>query len=499
MHAAHVHHVPAELRGALLVPGLEHLAEDPQELREAHALGGGVLLEVPLQQGEGLDLGHELDAAVLRPLGQLPHVLHEPLHVHEAGDGHGVAALLHEEVGGEAARGVAGEGGLRAVREAGDELGDGGDEGHRVPVVLREPARLLLHVLGEVRQGVTELLPVLVGHAAREGDRLVVDALDDVDVVDGETQDLPDLVVVEGVDHGGDEADGGAGVRGHLPHPLDDLLLRLEEGDAPGEDVVLLLQPVELEVDRVEARLVGVLEEARLVGEQDAVGGHLDLGEAHLPGRLDGLHELRVDGGLAPRELEGVHGHRALGPEDRELVDDLLVGGLEDVARGVRVREADGALQVAAVREVDVAQGGVGVVEVAEAALVGADGGVGDLRVGDAHPVVGPGFGLQVQVDVRPAHLVELAVLLARLPHHQLPVLLVEGGGDDGDAFGTQGARAPREALVQLGRHGDHGVLFPGLLVALDHFLGGVFEPTGHGHSWTTGRVCRCGRYINTL
>ena len=56
--------------------------------------------------------------------------------------------------------------------------------------------------------------------------------------------------------------------------------------------------------------------------------------------------------------------------------------GLVEVAGGVGVGEADRAGEVAAIGQVDVGQAGVAGVQVAEAAIVGAAGGVGDRRVG---------------------------------------------------------------------------------------------------------------------
>src|SRR5947208_4537132 len=83
VHAAHVHRGPGELRGPGLVALREHPVQDLQHLREAHALGGLLGLEVPLQELERLELRRELDLLLLRLLRQEPEVLHEALYVDE--------------------------------------------------------------------------------------------------------------------------------------------------------------------------------------------------------------------------------------------------------------------------------------------------------------------------------------------------------------------------------------------------------------------------------
>src|SRR5437867_9924905 len=135
VHAAHVHRAPAEVRSALLVALREHAVQDLQHLAEAHVRGRLVLLEVLLQEAEGLDLRRELDLLVASLLRKDPHVLHEALDVNEPRDRHGVPPVLQEQVRREAARGVAREDRLRAPRQDGDELGDRGHERHGVPVV----------------------------------------------------------------------------------------------------------------------------------------------------------------------------------------------------------------------------------------------------------------------------------------------------------------------------------------------------------------------------
>src|SRR3989304_10086277 len=56
VHAPDVHRRPAERRHAGLVALREHRVQDPQELRQAHALGRALLLEVLPQEVLRLDL-----------------------------------------------------------------------------------------------------------------------------------------------------------------------------------------------------------------------------------------------------------------------------------------------------------------------------------------------------------------------------------------------------------------------------------------------------------
>jgi len=156
-------------------------------------------------------------------------------------------------------------------------------------------------------------------------------------------QDVPRLVVVERVDHRRDKADRRVRLSGlvHLADLLDDLQLDVEQGSPAGLDVVFLAEAIELQINRVEARLGDLLEEAFLRRDPDPVRRDLDLTEPHLLRGLHDLGELRVNRRLAPRELDRGHRDRALCPQDRELVDDLLERRLEHISGRVRVREAD--------------------------------------------------------------------------------------------------------------------------------------------------------------
>ena len=103
--------------------------------------------------------------------------------------------------------------------------------------------------------------------------------------------------------------------------------------------------------------------------------------------------------------------------------------------------------------------------QVAQAAFVRTDLGVHDLRVLQANAVEGPVLGAEVHLGVGPAHLVELAVLLAGLLHLQRAVADVQRRGDDLQAFWTQGSGPAGKALLELRRHGHDCAVLPRLAV----------------------------------
>ena len=133
------------------------------------------------------------------------------------------------------------------------------------------------------------------------------------------------------------------------------------------------------------------------------------------------VEEARIDGRLAARELHDAAGHRTLVAQRLQHLADGLEIRLVDVAGGVGVGETDRAGQVAAVGEVDVGQPRVAGVQVAEAAIVGAAGGVGDDGIFQAAVVAeGPLLHLQVQPRVGIDDVAEVAVVRAVLLHDDL-------------------------------------------------------------------------------
>src|SRR5439155_12045380 len=130
---------------------------------------------------------------------------------------------------------------------------------------------------------------------------------------------------------------------------------------------------------------------------------------------------------------------------------------------------------------VDVAQTRGGVVEVAKTAFVRADLGVHDLRILETDTVEGPVLGAEVHLGVGPAHLVELAVLLARLLHLQRAVADVQRRGDDLQAFRTQGSGPAGKALLKLRWHRHDCAVLPRLAVHVSNGANRIVSSTkGH-------------------
>ena len=381
-------------------------------------------------------------------------------------------SLRDEGERGAPAAGVRRQGHLLFAVDDRDELRDRGDrrDGEEVRL-LERPVRA--QDPDQVRLGEPHLEAVLVGDSGGQGDRLEVDAPDDVQVVDGELHRRPDLLLVEPADQGRDEDDGeglvglarrelgrgGVGLTGRL----DGLLLDLEERDTPHLPVDLVVQAVELQVQSVQARVPRSLGEAGLVGHPDAVRGDLDLLEAEVPGHRAGVQEQRRERRLPARELDGDRADRLLLPEGLQHEVDLLAGGLVDVPRGVRVREADRALQVAAVGQVHQGQTRVGLVVAAHPARRRAALELVVVGVLVADPVVGIDFHPEVEVDVVRDDIPEVAVRAARLLHDHAAVLLADDRRDHLDALRADRRRLPRKTPrgLELLHHACRHCCFP--------------------------------------
>jgi len=167
------------------------------------------------------------------------------------------------------------------------------------------------------------------------------------------------------------------------------------------------------------------------VGELDAVGGALDMGEVHLVGQRQDPEPVGVHGGFAAGELHHPAVHRALVAQRLQHLLDLLERGLVDVVLDVGVGEADGTGQVAAVGQVHVGQDGVADMKVAHAAIVGTGGGFSHRRIGNTlTDIVVPRQGLPVDIHVGKDQIAAVAVVGTRFFHVHLAVLLEEPGVD---------------------------------------------------------------------
>ena len=231
--------------------------------------------------------------------------------------------------------------------------------------------------------------------APGEGHRLKADAGDAIDVVDGHAHDVADLVIVDAAHDGGHEHDLDAG----LAAVLDAGQLLFHQRCAAGAAVNVVADAVELQVERGQAVRFRLLREFR-VGEHDAVGGRLNVGEAHVARHGADFKELRMDGGLAAGELHDAPGHRLLVAQRLQHAAHVVDVGLVEIALHVGIGEADRAGQVAAVGEINIGEHGVRDVHGAQAALLGTARRVGDGRVLEA-AIVAEMPVLHLEVELR--------------------------------------------------------------------------------------------------
>ena len=195
---------------------------------------------------------------------------------------------------------------------------------------------------------------------------------------------------------------------------------------------------VELQVERGQPGFLRFLGEFQ-IGQLDAVGRRLNVGEAHLARHAEDLEELRMNGGLAAGELHHPAIHRALAAQRLQHGADLLNAGLVEIAGDVGVGEADRAGQVAAVGEIDIGERGVRGVHAAQAAIVGTRLSAFDLRIGEPEIVAEvPLLHLEVEFDVAEDDVAKAAMLGAGLLHHHLAVVGEDIRRDDLIAFRTE-------------------------------------------------------------
>ena len=152
--------------------------------------------------------------------------------------------------------------------------------------------------------------------------------------------------------------------------------------------------------------------------------------------------------GSPPENWTAGVGHWPLVPQHLQHFDDFVEARLIDVAGCVGIGEADGALEVAAVGEVEHGQAGMREVKLAEPAFVRADLGVGDGWVLYTRAVVSEPLRPQVHVLVRPIDVHDLAMVRAFLLHHDLAILLEYRRWDDLPALGAEGLGRLRKPFL---------------------------------------------------
>ncbi len=154
------------------------------------------------------NLGEELDAALAGLARQHVHLLQHRADVHELRHRHGLAVLVHEQVGAQRAVRMAAQGGGLLAAQRAEQLGERRDAGEREPVLVRVgDAGLLLDGVGEIGEREALGFQLVPRDAAGEGHRLEADAAGAFDVLQRQADDVADLVIVQALHDGGNEDD----------------------------------------------------------------------------------------------------------------------------------------------------------------------------------------------------------------------------------------------------------------------------------------------------
>ena len=293
------------------------------------------------------------------------------------------------------------------------------DEADGEPVAGRlADAGLVLDVVREVRERVALRFAAVVADflvAAGEGNGLEAEEVDLLGVVEGELDDVANLLVVDAVDdrrHGNDVDAGFVQV-------VDGLELHIKEVADLAVRVGGVADAVELEVGVTQTCFgCGAAELLRL-GELDAVGRGLDGLVTDLAGVGDRVKEVGRERGLAAGELDRHLTTRLDGDRVVEHGLDVVPRQFVDEANLVGVHEAGVAHHVAAVGQVDgedratSVRHGRSAVVVKLFVIVGADVAAGkDL------------FEVLEEGGVDGHHVFKVAVLGAILDHQDLAVAL---------------------------------------------------------------------------
>ncbi len=367
VHEMHPEHVEGLVRVPCvrLAPGVPLVAESVQRLeepQERQPLRGAAGMEMPVERLERSGLRQHLDARRVRLRRQRLEIREEGIEVQEPRDRDRPSVLIDEQQGHQAAMGVAGVVDQRGAREGPGvpDEGHGGAEREPVRVQPRE-SRLLTKLARQVREREAQAQSVPFRHAAGEGHRLEGDAGEHIEVLERQSKQVADLVVVHLLDNGGNEDDSKAGLPGRLQHGK----LPVQERRAAEREEHLVGRPVHLEVHVLQARVPGPAREIR-IGQLQPVAGHLEMGEPQRLRSGDDLEKARVQRRFPSGELHRKGRRRALGPEPAQGVHGLLKG--QFVGPPVGVGKADLAGQIAPGRQVHVGQRGVAGVPAADAA-----------------------------------------------------------------------------------------------------------------------------------
>ena len=329
-------------------------------------------------------------------------------------------------------------GSLHGVRPVGERAHE--RDGEPVAGRLAE-AGLVLHVVREVRQRVALRRPALGRDffvTAGERDRLERQEVDLLGVVERELDDPSDLLVVDAVDDRDDRNDVDAGGM----QVLDRAELHVEEVADAAMRVGRIADAVELQVGIAQAGFRRRLREVDALGELDAVGRGLHRVVADLAGVAHGVEEIGRQRRFAAREL---HRHLPARLDGDRVVEhrlDVFPRELVDEPDLVGVHEARIAHHVAAVRQIDRQHRAASVLDRAAAVVV-------QLLVVVGADVAARERLLEVLEERRvDRHRVfEMAMDRAVLHHHDLAVLLRDGGLDLADLLIEQ--RLERTGAVE--------------------------------------------------
>ena len=298
MHARHQQRLIRE--GAVAIaPAIfvvRHALERLQEALEGQTRRGKLRLEMPAKLLPSVDLREHLESCSLGLPGEQVDIAQHSRHIEEARNGNGrLRRRVNVKIGPHGAVGVGGEVGALVILQVREQLGERRYAGQGEPIlILVGQARLVGHGMRQVRLREALALEFPVVDAARETNRLKAEATDAIDIVDGQANHVADLVVIHALHDGGDKDN----LQACLPAVFNAHQLLLQQPLAAGAQVDFIADAVELEVERVEAGLPALPSEF-WVGEFNAVGGALDVGEAHLRGHAQDIVKPRINGGLA--------------------------------------------------------------------------------------------------------------------------------------------------------------------------------------------------------
>src|ERR1043165_7592551 len=201
------------------------------------------------------------------------------------------------------------------------EVSKGAHQRQREPVTRRlSDTNLVLHVVREVRQRVALLQTQLLGDlfvTAGERNRLERKECNLLRIVQSETNDRADLIVVDAVDERGDEHDLNA----RFVQVIDRAHLHVEEVADLAVTVRIVADTVELKVNVTQSCFGSLPAELFALGKFDSVGRRLHAVVTNLARVADRFDEVRRDRRLTTREL---YGHLATRLDGDRVVENLL-------------------------------------------------------------------------------------------------------------------------------------------------------------------------------